>query len=64
MSSRIVGKDCWTCRYRNSDDWFVLEGFCHFYPSLREREILKGNVCPYYEAKRSTGDLHTHRTQP
>jgi|Deesub1362B_J571_1020462.scaffolds.fasta_scaffold14771_2 hypothetical protein len=44
----IIGRHCWSCRFRHKDDWFVLEGFCHYYPSLEEREILKGSSCHYY----------------
>jgi len=54
QNKAIIGRHCWNCKYRHADDWYVLEGFCHFYPSLFERQILKGSVCVYYKKNAKT----------
>jgi len=46
--SGIIGKSCWICKHRNKENWYE-DGFCHFYPELWEREILKGRKCQYFE---------------
>ena len=48
--SGIIGKSCWICKHRNKENWYEDE-FCHFYPELWEREILKGRKCQYFEFK-------------
>jgi len=53
--SGIVGKSCWVCKHRSKENWYEDE-FCHFYPELWEREILKGKKCPYFEFK-GEGDV-------
>jgi len=45
----VIGYSCWVCKWRQSDDWNVEIGFCYYYPSLLERNILKGRICPYFE---------------
>ncbi|MHC1624722.1 MAG: reverse transcriptase-like protein [Methermicoccaceae archaeon] len=51
----IIGKDCWKCKWRKSDNWYASSGFCQWYPSYKERSALEGTRCGYYERGRGKG---------
>jgi hypothetical protein len=51
LKKHEIGKACWSCKYRKTDNWFVHRDFCEYYPSLEEREILRGLECGYYKKR-------------
>jgi len=57
----IIGKSCWTCKWRKLDNWYASSNFCQWYPSYKERSLLKGHPCGYYERKKGRGKRKRRR---
>jgi len=52
MVKGTIGKHCWVCRYWKRKGWRS-DDYCPFYPTYRERSILKGLSCGYFEPRQS-----------